>query len=58
MKTVICSGCGKTVRYSDESVIEGCRDFENVVCPNCKYIIARVFTNGHPNPHIIEDNNP
>lgn len=55
MKRVKCPKCGCTVEYNDKSVWEGNRDFEDVKCPNCNEHLDRVFTDGFPNPRVVEN---
>lgn len=55
MKRVKCPKCGCTVEYNDKSVWEGNRDFEDVECPNCNEHLDRVFTDGFPNPRVVEN---
>jgi len=54
MKKVKCPKCGCTVEYNDKAVWEGNREFEDVDCPNCNEHLDRVYTDGLPNPRIVE----
>ena len=51
---VNCSACGAICEYDDKSVWEGNRDFEDLKCPCCKNVIARVFTDQMPYVDLIQ----
>lgn len=50
-----CEKCGAVLEYENRSVMEGCRDFEDVVCPVCHNIIDTVFTDLIPIARVIKD---
>lgn len=56
MPIIKCPKCGSLVKYDNKSVWEGNRDFEEVLCPKCGEYLARVFTDGDPNPHLVDEN--
>ena len=53
MRIVKCTKCGCDVGYNEKSIWEGNRDFEDVNCPNCNEYITKIFTDGNPNPYLI-----
>ena len=52
--TKTCDKCGTVLQYDNRSIIEGCRDFEDVHCPVCNNIIDTVFTDLVPIARVIE----
>ncbi len=56
MKVVkTCEKCGSVLEYNNRSVVEGCRDFEDVKCPVCHNIIDTVFTDLIPIVRVIKN---
>lgn len=39
-----------------EPVVEGNREHEDVLCPLCKNVVGRVFTDLIPSVYVIQDN--
>ncbi|MCR5349690.1 MAG: hypothetical protein K6E20_01720 [Acholeplasmatales bacterium] len=56
MKIIICPKCGCKVEYENKSIWEGNRELEEVNCPNCDYLLDKVFTDLNPNPKIVKSN--
>ena len=55
VKRVMCPKCGAICEYDDKSVWEGNRDFEDVECPICGYVLATVFTDLLPKARVIQN---
>ena len=53
-KTVIFGKCGAPLEYDDKSVHEGLRESEEVYCPQCGNIVARVFTDLVPQVRVVK----
>ena len=51
---VTCPRCGSECEYDNKSVWEGNRDFEEIDCPVCGYMLDRVFTDLIPNVRLIK----
>lgn len=45
IKQVKCQQCKTLIEYDNKFTHEGLRDFEEIVCPKCGYLVTRVFTN-------------
>lgn len=52
-RRVTCEKCGSTIEYDTSSRWEGNREFENIGCPECKSIVAQVFTDLIPQVRLI-----
>lgn len=58
VRRVICPKCEAECEYDTRSVMEGCRDFEEFLCPDCNEILDRVFTDQPPYVRIIRHGKP
>ena len=47
-----CSKCGKKIRIEENDTMPGCREHEDVDCPNCGEHLTSVFTSGIPRAYI------
>ena len=56
LKRVVCNKCNSVLEYDDKSVCEGNRDFEEVNCPKCRNVVARVFTDLCPRIRLADHN--
>lgn len=53
-KRVKCKTCHSTIEYDSTSIVEGNRDFEEIYCPKCKTVVARVYTDLSPIGYIVD----
>lgn len=52
MGFVKCPHCGINLVVYENDYMPGCREMEDVYCPNCDCIADRVFTSGIPSARI------
>lgn len=50
-----CRHCGIHLRIEENDTTPGCRETEDVYCPNCGKEATKVFTSGIPQAYIEED---
>jgi len=50
-----CDNCNKKLRIEENDTMPGCREMEEVYCPNCHKEVAKVFTSGIPSAYVIDD---
>lgn len=43
-----CRNCGVALEIDENDYMPGCREKEEVYCPNCKEVATTVFTSGIP----------
>ena len=55
MQWCTCSNCGAKLRVEENDTMPGCREMEEVFCPNCKEEVTKVFTSGIPSAYVISD---
>ena len=55
-QTTTCDNCNSVLKYDNRSVVEGNREHEDVLCPLCKNVVGRVFTDLIPSVYVIQDN--
>lgn len=55
MRFVICSTCGAELRIEENDRTPGCREMEEVFCPNCGEEVAKIFTSGIPSVYIVNN---
>ena len=53
-KRITCKRCKSLIEYDSTSIHEGNRDFEEIVCPRCGYVVTRVFTDLIPSVRLID----
>lgn len=54
-KRITCDNCKSLLEYDNKSIHEGHRDFEEITCPICKAVVARVFTDLTPVAYVIKE---
>lgn len=52
-----CPNCKSALEIYENDYMPGCREMEEVNCPNCNYIVTKVFTSGIPSVRVIKKNN-
>ena len=55
-QTTTCDKCNSVLKYDNRSVVEGNREHQDVLCPLCKNVVGRVFTDLIPSVYVIQDN--
>ena len=53
-KQITCQQCKSLIEYNPTSIHEGLRDFEEIVCPRCGYVMTRVFTDLIPSVREVD----
>lgn len=43
-----CPHCGTKLKIEENDYMPGCREMEEVMCPNCHKEVTKVFTSGIP----------
>ena len=56
-KRITCQQCKSLIEYDPTSTHEGLRDFEEIVCPRCDYVVTRVFTDLIPSVRVVDQQN-
>lgn len=54
-KRITCNNCNSLLEYDDKSIHEGNRDFEEIMCPICKTVVIRVFTDLTPTAYVVKE---
>lgn len=49
-----CENCNSKLRIYENDTMPGCREMEEVFCPICKEVVAKVFTSGIPEAYVDE----
>lgn len=50
-----CPHCGVKLRIDECDTTPGCREMEEVKCPNCNDEVTKVFTSGIPQAYILKN---
>lgn len=51
-----CPKCHASLIIYENDYMPGCREMEEVYCPNCKKLVATVFTSGIPTAEVVKTN--
>lgn len=54
MVECVCPKCKAKLRIDENDAIPGCREFEEVYCPECQAEVTKVFTSGIPTVTVEE----
>lgn len=55
MYTCKCNNCNANLRVEKNDILPGCREMEEVYCPNCFEIVDRIFTSGIPTAEVTDE---
>lgn len=50
-----CPNCGAKLEISENDYMPGCREHEEVYCPQCNEEVTKVFTSGIPSATVIKE---
>lgn len=50
-----CPNCGVELKIEENDTMPGCREMEEVFCPECNTIVTKVFTSGIPNAYVVNN---
>lgn len=53
MRYCTCEHCGTELEIEENDIMPGCREMEEVYCPECKEIATKVFTSGIPRAYAV-----
>lgn len=48
-----CGHCGVDLEINENDYMPGCRETEEVDCPNCNKVATKVFTSGIPTARVV-----
>lgn len=48
-----CENCGTELEVEENDYMPGCREMEEVFCPECHNLVTKVFTSGTPTVHVV-----
>ncbi len=52
MEICICSNCKSEIEIEECDYMPGCREMEEVYCPECHKLLTKVFTSGIPRAYV------
>lgn len=50
-----CPNCNVKLEIQENDYMPGCREHEEVYCPECNEFVTKVFTSGNPSARVIKN---